>query len=621
MTIGDLLPLLKPFQGNRDIIVDDQDTGDIIAQVLRAHKHCAKDYDKIVGMFHKEDLYEQLFYFCQDNLKYKAEKQKDQTTRSPAGILSMTTVDCKHYANFIGGVIAAMERKTGEPIEWAYRFASYDKKKVPGHVFVVVYDGVDEIWIDPTPIIDPLGFKTRRYFNDRLIIPTDSIDEKIKKMSLSHLSGVGATYVVEQPGCNTIGKFSLEDISSSVTSFLDDAGGGSGGGSLPSSGGSGGLVTAGLDLVWPGAGEAVKTALSILPPGGLKDFLTGFLKDPTKAITTLIKGRTYTSGDYKLGEQYMRNILGLEQIQRWEQVPDTYVPQAWQFFTTAYGVRIRTNDDIDALNVPGSPGGKAANYLTRNTEETHDISQAAAIRAATIGANFNTASNRDHQWPLTNFASLPYIFPIPDVVQDTNFTGMHPILNKKIVNGYPEDYTGQRFSSQVSNVPLETAPTGYTPPSTVQTPGLPGLPNPDDTAKNFFSSPIGIGLLVVGTGVVGVLGYELLKKKPAAVKGISTGKAVLIAAGVAAVAGGGYLVYRGKKTADRKAAISKWIATLNDSDEAKLFVISQVNKMTGSEIDIVFDVLEDYIVPGLPVTDVVLKNKFNTISVKYNIFT
>jgi len=88
--------------------------------------------------------------------------------------------DCKHYAGFIGGILAACSRITGQPINWKYRFAAYNGGTLPEHVFIVLNDQGREIWIDPV-------LKT---FNERLQ-PTRVTDKKIKEdMALMRLSGI-----------------------------------------------------------------------------------------------------------------------------------------------------------------------------------------------------------------------------------------------------------------------------------------------------------------------------------------------------------------------------------------------------------------------------------------------
>jgi hypothetical protein len=143
-----LLQYLPAYKGNELIIEEDQSVHDIVREVLDAHREFAEDYDCIASFFDDDNL-EAIFNFCKKNIRYSVEPEKDQTTRSPAATLEIGSGDCKHYAGFIGGILGALNRR-GSEIDWCYRFASYDMSiDEPGHVFVVVKDGDDEIWIDP----------------------------------------------------------------------------------------------------------------------------------------------------------------------------------------------------------------------------------------------------------------------------------------------------------------------------------------------------------------------------------------------------------------------------------------------------------------------------------------
>jgi hypothetical protein len=256
-----------------------------------------------------------------------------------------------------------------------------------------------------------------------------------------------------------------------------------------------------LNAAAPGTGSAVQQAIDTLPNGAIKDFLTSFLANPDKALMSLIFGRQYTSGDYKVGELYMRNILGMEKVQDWEQVPDSYIPQAWAFFSAVMGVRIRTFDDMDALTGTSAspPAVRAANYLQRNPPEVVDISMDAATRAAMIlgdetVSKFNMWNHRDEKWTLSIFTSIPYIYPLPGPVELSNFSGVHPILGTTFANGYPTDYTGPRYTTQKSGI-LQTGVT-VVPQGTV--PG--GTPGATNLASMLKANPL--TFLLVGGGLL-----------------------------------------------------------------------------------------------------------------------
>lgn len=155
ITADKILNTLPPFRDERVLIKQDQKVNDIINQILISHDNYAAYYDKFALYFDAdttEKICTNIYNFLRSEIKYKEESDQYQTTALPAAILSWRQGDCKHYASFTGGVLSAIERLTGKKFKWCYRFASYDLlMKTPHHVFVVVFDGDQEIWIDPVP--------------------------------------------------------------------------------------------------------------------------------------------------------------------------------------------------------------------------------------------------------------------------------------------------------------------------------------------------------------------------------------------------------------------------------------------------------------------------------------
>ena len=95
-TINQLLKQLPPYNGNEYLIDEEQDVRDIIKEVLEAHKIFATDYDTIANFFEansNKTIAKRIFDFCRSNLPYEAESEHLQTTRSPAGILSIATAN------------------------------------------------------------------------------------------------------------------------------------------------------------------------------------------------------------------------------------------------------------------------------------------------------------------------------------------------------------------------------------------------------------------------------------------------------------------------------------------------------------------------------------------------
>ncbi len=585
MTAQELQCLLPPFNGNTDIITREQDDKDIIRQVLRAHTLCESQYDAIAPKFaHLQEpaIYHELFNFCIKNLPYIAESGEYQSTRTPAGILATVKtmgVDCKHYSGFMGGVLDAVGRLTGRPFDWNYRFAGYqtELEKDMDHVYIVAVAGNgEEYWLDPAPVkVD--GFLSTTYikreFNDRFVIPKCWKDKFVKPM-LVHLSGP-----------STMGEASLTD---SV----------------------------------PGLGAAVQQGMSVLPDGDVKDFLQQFLKDPGGAIIQLIKGRTYTTGDYKLGEIYMRNILGMSQVQRWEVVPDGYVPQAWLFFSTAMGVRVRTSDDMDALcGYANSPAERAEKYINRDKRDTADMSMEAATRAAyllgepSVGGLFSIYQHRDEKWPLDIFSALPYIYPIPGAAPNEQFTGLHPILGKQFVNGYPTDYTGVRYRSQVDKTPQTITTAAPTDGQGLPLPGgpasLPPDTPPDSESPTKASIPV-LPMLLLAGGVLYAANQP--KKGGKRVRGASRGSSAFKWIGIAIA---GYLVYQHFSPAEKRKKLLAWAVMLTDPIRRNIWNAG-INAMGDSEVSDLYEYLFTYELPQQPVPgDLLVAN--NAIWRKYAI--
>lgn len=199
MTLDGILQRMPPYQGNGVyVIAGDQTTRDLIKEQRASHKFFAKDYDKAAGVLAGNGvrrICRELFEFSKANLPYGEEDENLQTSRSPGAILTIAknggTCDCKHYAAFAAGMLDSLNRNHGYNIDWVYRFASYHlTDKTPVHVFVVVFLGDVEIWIDPAPFNDWVGYIERDY-NDRYMVPTYFKDKSVETMSIVRLSGLG----------------------------------------------------------------------------------------------------------------------------------------------------------------------------------------------------------------------------------------------------------------------------------------------------------------------------------------------------------------------------------------------------------------------------------------------
>ena len=150
-----VLQKLAPFTNFKKVLIEDQNTGDIIQGILDNHDNYESQYDKISEMFIDDNEVEtakNVFEFLKNNVPYYVEPIEKQTLRSPSAIISIKEgADCKSYASFINGIMSSLNRKGIFKVPLAYRFASYRyDTREPQHVFAVLYPGTkNEVWIDP----------------------------------------------------------------------------------------------------------------------------------------------------------------------------------------------------------------------------------------------------------------------------------------------------------------------------------------------------------------------------------------------------------------------------------------------------------------------------------------
>jgi len=178
-----ILSKLPAYTGNKQVLIDDQNTEDIIKGILENHEKYKEDYDKISEYFiGRNDINtaKNVYTFLKKYVPYYIEPSKLQTLRSPSAILSIKQgADCKSYASFVNGIFDSLNRKGIFKIPLSYRFASYKNSSNPGHVFSVLYPGNEnEIWVDN--VLDNFNEKKQ---------PTYFKDKKLK-MALVSMSGL-----------------------------------------------------------------------------------------------------------------------------------------------------------------------------------------------------------------------------------------------------------------------------------------------------------------------------------------------------------------------------------------------------------------------------------------------
>lgn len=405
-TVKQLQAILPPIQNREKIITQEQETEDIVNEILDCHKAFAGHYNRIAKYFEGREPERNVFEFINRNFRYREETGLNQTTASPAVILELATstgVDCKHMSLFAAGVLDALRRarKIDKNTELLYRFVAYDNSNEAKHVFPVLVNRTGaEIWMDCAPVKTPGQAPKKRFFNDRAVFPTFVLDISIEPMALTRLSGIGTSYTTQDDKLTCVGAIDVLSYSAE-------------------------------------AQDIIKTVLSFLPEGGLKNFVTNLISDPSEAFKALFGQRYYPSGQYALGEWYLRNILGKFDIQNRGQVPDEIVPQASQFWTLALGVPVSSTDHIDQLAISAAAYKSWANGFFSYVPDVQAERASKIVKQIAI-----PPSVRNSTIQLNKFAAIPYIFPLFDLPLTNQtagkyFTGTHPITNQKIVNGYP----------------------------------------------------------------------------------------------------------------------------------------------------------------------------------------
>lgn len=188
MTGNALLNYLPQYQGKEKILKDQQNTDDIINEILKGHHQYANQYKNIssffIGSTPKKTL-NNIWEFLKKEVKYKVEPESKQTIKSPSAIIATgrtTGSDCKNYSLFTAGILDNINKMGSQKIPFCFRFTGYKFFDTnPQHVFIVAYPGTDhEIWCDA--VLNKFDYK-KPY--------TIKIDKKPKNM-LVGISGIGA---------------------------------------------------------------------------------------------------------------------------------------------------------------------------------------------------------------------------------------------------------------------------------------------------------------------------------------------------------------------------------------------------------------------------------------------
>ena len=413
-TKSDALKRLGSFPTpSTKVRVEDQDVSDIMKWVVKWHKECAPYYDALYPMFDIEGTWyevgKKLFDFCKSSFRYEIESVQWQYASSPMTLLRNGYCDCKGYALFIAGVIDAMKR-AGDNVEWCFRFASYSiLNSLPGHVFVVLFPGKNEIWIDP--VLDSYDTKTPRptytqdkyvnisagastgktlqgigYVPNRKSLPMTAINSTVSGISKGEQSLLNSVHEYSEGLANGIqaaqASGTLNTICMMVLATASIA--------IPLIAAITGIIKLGALAVTDIFGEG--SAAAIL----LNDVASNPLLAPGLILNSILDGRTYQSDQYRAAQFYQWYVLSNTKDNNLAKTPDSDVIPALKWFCDRLGVFISGAEHIIALTE--SPGAYMALYGVNNYTTMDENRVNAAYNVASQYFVFN---NKAGAWANT----------------------------------------------------------------------------------------------------------------------------------------------------------------------------------------------------------------------------
>lgn len=212
--------------------------------------------------------------------------------------------------------------------------------------------------------------------------------------------------------------------------------------------------------------DSILSGLSTILPNDseLKKWLTINPGQLLANIINLIKGKTYQTGQYRLGERYNDQILCNGNI-GYRDVPDEMVNVARMVFTILFGVRINNDEDLESLD-----HGVDAYYARPNKK---DIPMEAVKRAVFLKQNYFPMSTYNNScWDVTIFSKFPLVAPIPEMNADPTkeefnvgklyngplpgggraINGVIPVSAQDVLKQMPAGTTFEQSVQQGSNV-------------------------------------------------------------------------------------------------------------------------------------------------------------------------
>jgi hypothetical protein len=447
--------------------VEDQEVSDIMTWMAKWHKECVGNYDVLYPMFDGDgswyDVGQRIFDFCKESIEYRIESVQWQYASSPMTILRNGYCDCKGYALFIGGVIDAMKR-AGEDVSWCFRFASYSiLNSLPGHVFVVLFPGKNEIWIDP--VLDTYDSKVPR--------PSYTTDKHVDTCRSKGMAGVSGIGYIPGAGPLPMTKVNttLSGISKGEQALLNSvkeySDGLENGITVAQASGTLNTIcllvlsTASIVLPIIAAVTAIVKlgALAVTDVFGqgsaaailLNDVASNPLLAPGLILDSILDGRTYQSDQYRAAQFYQWYVLGNTKDNNLAKTPDSDVIPALKWFCDRLGVFVSGAEHIIALTE--SPGAYMALYGVNNYTTMDENRVNAAYNVASQYFVFN---NQAGAW--------------------ANTLGVYDSLIAAIANGQNESIESAAAQVAYQGVYSSAATSGPAP--VTETPGTTETGNP-----------------------------------------------------------------------------------------------------------------------------------------------
>lgn len=460
-----MISVLEGTQPRPYTVVDRQTIADIIRAVDAKHKECAPDYDKIAGYFDKgdDDVYgvcQSIWNFCKKNLAYDEESELKQFCSCPYTILTVKAVDCKNYSLFIGGVLDALKRR-GMHLTWKFRFASYEiTEPRPGHVFVVVNENTDNIWVDP--VLDSFN-QHLFYWYKRDRRPTVIALGKVAGLpKVGNAAGDTLQTQLIEYADGVTGAVQLGKQTSTINTITQGV-----------------LMTASLAVPVVAAAVAIlKAAAPLLNNAfGVGSAAARVYNDITSfnvvgLFNDLFNGRTYQYQIYWLAAMHQYYVLGKSNITNQDQMTDADVWPAVKWFIDRTGVYISGTQTIDAL-VKGSSA-----YI-----KLHSVNSGITTDAARVADAVRVAQTYWSGVPIDPGSSSNFL---PGRAGSwANTIGVFDLGIAQIAQQYgvtPEQYVAQ------TGIDYTTDPTGTGTSSSSQL--IPGI-------DNLWLVAAGLGVLVV----------------------------------------------------------------------------------------------------------------------------